>query len=114
MLRAFSAAEHAILRITELDRGDKRTLILEGSLVDPWIGELERIWTNAQRTPGPGATVIDLRDVTAISERGEDLLLRMMACGATVNCRRGVLTRHVLQELARKGGAKQKVRSNCE
>ena len=72
------------MKITAIDNEHRRTLVLEGRLVDPWIAEL------------------DLKDVTAISQRGENLLFQMMADGATFNCCRGVLTKHVLQQVERR------------
>jgi hypothetical protein len=45
--------------------------------------------------------VLDLKNVTQISEEGEDALSELMREGATFSCN-GVLTKHVLQQLARK------------
>lgn len=91
-----------MLKITAIDSDEQRTLVLEGALLEPWISELERSWTEAQRAKGARKIVIDLRDVTAITQRGENLLFQMMAGGATLKCRRGVLTKHVLQQLERR------------
>ncbi len=93
-----------MLKITAIDSEQQRTLVLEGSLVDPWIGELERSWTEAQGRKGTRALVVDLKDVTAISQGGENLLFQMMAGGATLICCRGVLTKHVLRRLERRYG----------
>jgi len=91
-----------MLKITAIDNEHRRTLVLEGRLVDPWIAELERSWAEAKRADGTRTIVVDLKDVTAISQRGENLLFQMMADGATFNCCRGVLTKHVLQQLERR------------
>ena|SRR5215470_1544640 len=91
-----------MLKITTTTHGDQRTLILEGTLVDPWVNELENSWTDAQKMVEQGRVRVDLRDVTAISQHGENLLFRMMCEGATFNCCRGVLTRHVMQQLERR------------
>src|SRR5690242_9289539 len=88
-----------MLKITAVDTDQQRTLVLEGQLIDPWVGELERNWAEARMSIGAGSIVVDLRDVTAISERGENALFRMMAEGAKIHCHRGVLTKHVLQQL---------------
>jgi hypothetical protein len=48
--------------------------------------------------------VIDLRDVTAISERGQQLLQEMMTEGAKFQCLRGVLTMHVVKRLIKRIG----------
>lgn len=88
-----------MLKITALDNEHTRTLILEGQLIDPWISELERSWSEARLSNIPLSIVVDLRDVTTISQHGENVLFRMMADGVQLNCCRGVLTKHVLQQL---------------
>lgn len=90
-----------MLKITSLENARQRTLILEGKLVDPWVAELERTWDEVRHAQQPRRLVVDLKDVTDISPRGEDLLYRMLREGAEFNCCRGVLTRHVLQRLVR-------------
>ena len=90
-----------MLKITAMNCGDQRRLVLEGALVEPWVSELERNWAEIKADTA-GKVVVDLKDVTAISERGEDLLSQMMADGAKFQCCRGVLTKHVIQQLARK------------
>jgi hypothetical protein len=91
-----------MLKITATDNGDQQTLVLEGKLVDPWVSELERSWVEAQRANKLRPFVIDLKDVTVISRNGENLLFQMMSEGATFNCCRGVLTRHVVKQLERR------------
>ncbi len=88
-----------MLKITAIDHDRQRTLVLEGQLTDPWISELERSWTEARMSIQAGSIVVDLKDVTAISQRGENVLYQMMADGAQFNCCRGVLTKHVLHQL---------------
>ncbi len=88
-----------MLKITAVDNDHTRTLVLEGQLTDPWISELERSWREARMSIRAESIVVDLKDVTAISQPGENLLYRMMADGAEFNCCRGVFTKHVLQQL---------------
>ena len=88
-----------MLKITAIDNEQSTTLVLEGQLIDPWISELERSWSEVRLSIRPRSIVVDLKDVTAISQHGENVLYRMMADGAELNCCRGVLTRHVLQQL---------------
>ena len=76
--------------------------MLEGQLVDPWVTELEKSWTEAQHRVEQGRIRVDLKDVTAISQHGENLLFQMMCEGATFNCCRGVMTRHVVKQLERR------------
>jgi hypothetical protein len=96
-----------MLKITALNCGDQRRLVLEGALVEPWISELERSWAEAQAAGNTSKVIVDLKDVIAISERGEDLLSQMMAEGAKFQCCRGVLTKHVIQQLERKCKARK-------
>jgi hypothetical protein len=96
---ASTKSDHAMLKITMIDDDHRRTLILEGQLMDPWISELERSWTEAQLSIGGRSAVVDLKDVTAISQHGENVLYRMIADGAELNCCRGVFTKHVLRQL---------------
>jgi hypothetical protein len=88
-----------MLKITSLAKDGQRTLVLEGKLVDPWLTELERMWAEAREAGDSSGLLIDLKDVTDISERGEALLRQLMSDGAKVNCCRGVLTRHVIQRV---------------
>ena len=88
-----------MLKITAVDTEHTRTLVLEGQLVDPWISELERSWNQSRMSIRAQSIVVHLRDVTAISERGANVLFAMMSDGAQFNCYRGVLTKHVLKQL---------------
>lgn len=96
-----SSTRKTMLKITSLNSAGSRTLVVEGKLVDPWLVELERIWNETGGVRGSQPVLVDLKDVTAISERGERLLLQMMVEGAKFNCCRGVLTRHVVERLVR-------------
>ena len=91
-----------MLKITATDSGDQRTLVLEGKLVEPWVTELEKSWVEIQRAHGPQNVLIDLKDVTVISQLGENLLFQIMNEGAKFNCCRGVLTRQVVKQLKRR------------
>lgn len=91
-----------MLKITTTNSGYQRTLTLEGQLVDPWVSELEKSWTEAQHMIEQGTVRVDLKDVTAISQHGENLLFQMMCKGATFNCCRGAMTRHVVKQLERR------------
>jgi hypothetical protein len=86
-----------MLKITAIEREGQRTLVLEGRVADPWLPELEQIWDSV-RVDGSNV-LIDLKDVTSISDRGETVLRQMMVDGAKFNCCRGVLTRHVVRRL---------------
>jgi hypothetical protein len=91
-----------MLKISTVDTGTERRLILEGRLVSPWIEELRTAWTREKAELNDRELVIDVENVTVISQDGEDALLRLINEGAQFRCR-SVLTRHVLQQLARRG-----------
>ena len=97
-----STSENAMLKITAVDGDEQQTLVLEGALVEPWVIELERSWAEAQQGNRARTVLVDLKDVTAISQRGENLLYEMMTGGATLQCCRGVLTKLVLRQLERR------------
>lgn len=90
-----------MLKITTTESGNQRTLILEGKLVDPWVTELQKSWAKVQNKGQSQKVLVELKDVTVISQNGENLLFRMMREGATFSCR-GVLTRHVVKQLQRR------------
>jgi hypothetical protein len=104
-----------MLKITVDDNEHQRTLVLEGTLVEPWVVELERAWAEAQRLNGGRTVVVALKDVTAISRDGEDLLFQMMSGGAKFLCCRGVLIKHVLQQLELRSAVQpEKVGISCD
>jgi hypothetical protein len=90
-----------MFRISIADTPSRRTLIVEGTLVGPWVAELGRTWRNAGQDIDRRKLVIDLRNLTDISREGEDAIFDLMKKGAKFTCG-GVLTRHVLKQLARK------------
>jgi hypothetical protein len=81
-------------------------MVLEGSLVPPWTAEVEDAWRDAKEQLQGRKLIIDLRSVTLISREGESTLLELMRDGARFSCR-DVLTKHVLQQLARRCRRKQ-------
>ena len=91
-----------MLKITTMNSGNQRTLVLEGKLVDPWVSELQKSWAEVKGAGQSEKVLVDLKDVTVISQNGENLLFQMMREGATFNCCRGVLTKHVVKQLQRR------------
>ena len=90
-----------MFKISIADTPSQRTLLVEGTLIGAWVGELGTTWRNASRDLGGRKLVIDLTHVTVISPEGEDALFDLMKKG--VNFSSGnVLTEHVLKQLARK------------
>jgi len=90
-----------MLKITTFRTSQRCRLVLDGKLVSPWVAELKREWEDARICAPELTLIVDLRNVTTISQEGENILLGMMQDGTKFVCG-GVLNRHVLHQLARK------------
>lgn len=90
-----------MLKITLIETSDQRRLVLEGALVQPWISELERVWSAAGDGLEDRSLVVDLNNVTTISKEGENTLFELMREGAKFSCG-GVLTKYLVGQLALK------------
>ena len=88
-----------MLKISIVDKKSERRLVVEGKLVEPWVGELRRSWQTAGEALDGRRLVVDLSNATVISREGEAELLGLMREGAKVaGC--GVLTKYVVKQLA--------------
>jgi anti-anti-sigma regulatory factor len=90
-----------MLRISIVERRNRRRLVLEGKLVAPWAHELKPAYQEASADLNGRELVIDMKNVVAIGEDGENVLLELMKAGARFRCA-GVFTKHVLKRLALK------------
>lgn len=90
-----------MFKISIVETHGQRKLVLAGKLVSPWTAEVENAWRSAGEQLEGRKLIIDLRDVTVISPDGENTLFKLMRDGANFSCG-GVLTRHVLKQLARR------------
>jgi len=90
-----------MFKISIVDTPRQRKLVLEGKLVTPWTGEVEKAWQHAAEGLQGRSLIIDLRDVTLIGQDGENTLLGLMRDGAEFFCG-DVLTKHLLKQLARR------------
>jgi len=88
-----------MLKISTINRRSERRLVVEGKLVEPWVGELRRTWQSAGEDLQGRKLIIDLSNATVISREGEDELLELMKEGAKFSCC-GVLTKYVVKQLA--------------
>lgn len=98
-----------MFKISIVDTRTQCTLVVEGTLVGPWVAELRRSWRNACQELGGRKLVIDLRNLTTISAAGEDAIFDLMKEGAKFS-RGNVLIKHMLKRLARK---KQQELAGC-
>ena len=90
-----------MLKITIFDTPDRRRLLLEGKLVAPWAAELTNECRKAAAELRGRELVIELRNVTCISEDGQNVLLELMKEGVKFRSS-GVFTKHVIKQLAGK------------
>ena len=90
-----------MLKISIIENGAKRQVVLEGKLVVPWTNELKDVVRNAIPDSDHLELVVDLRSVTAISAEGEEVLLSLMDQGARFRAN-GVFIRQVLKNLSRR------------
>ncbi len=90
-----------MFRLSTLETNGQRKLVLEGKLVSPWTQEVESAWRQAQEHLEGRKLIVDLTNVTLIGHDGENTLMNLMREGARfTGC--GVLTRHLLKQLARR------------
>ena len=87
-----------MLKISIIDSDKERRLILEGKLIAPWATELERACDEARQNLRGRAIGLELKNLTVISQEGENLLAALMKEGIKV---RGccVFAREVLRKL---------------
>ena len=76
-------------------------LLVEGRLTELWAAELRNACEQARADLRGRELVIDLKQVTAISQEAENVLLALIKDGVKVRCS-GVFTKHVLQQLVRR------------
>jgi hypothetical protein len=95
----WSTRKTYMFRISTIDTQRERRLVVEGTLVSPWVAELRTTWSSAGNSLEGRTLVIDLRNATTIDREGEDAILELMQEGAKFYCS-GVLTKHVLKQAA--------------
>jgi hypothetical protein len=79
----------------------QRILVLEGSLVGPWLSNLKGKWDEERRTHEGATFVLDLTKVTIVSQHGENILFQMFTGGARL-VGNSLLARLVIQQVERR------------
>ena len=98
---ALSDCERAVmLRISTVEARNERRLVLEGKLISPWTVELRKACEKSRQDLKGRELIVDLKNLTVISEEGENLLAALMNDGVRFHCS-GVFTRQVLRQVAR-------------
>ena len=90
-----------MLKISSLETRKERRLVLNGSLISPWTAELQSAYDSAKVDLNGRELVINLDDITTISQEGENILISLMNKGIKIRCR-GVFTKLMVRELARR------------
>jgi hypothetical protein len=88
-----------MFKISVVETHNQRRVVLEGKFAPPWTSDVESVLRNAAGGLEGRKLVIDLCNVTLISQEGKDVLSKLMSDGAKFSCA-DVLTKHVLKELA--------------
>jgi hypothetical protein len=88
-----------MLRISTIDTPSRRRLVVEGKLIPPWATELRTAYNKAKTDLEGRDLVVDLKDLTIISQEGEDLVTELMKEGVKFQCC-GLFARLLLRELA--------------
>jgi anti-anti-sigma regulatory factor len=90
-----------MLKISIVEGRKQRRLVVEGKLVAPWSEELKAACERAGSGLDGRELVIDLKNLTMISQQGENLLLELMKQGGRFRgC--GVYTNEILKQVARR------------
>jgi len=91
-------SESEMLRVTVSDDSGLVVLKLEGRLVGPWVGEVEKAWKSATNTGKQQHVAVDLCGVTFVDNAGKELLSRMHQAGANLSAL-GPLTKFIVQNI---------------
>jgi hypothetical protein len=94
-----------MLKISVIEGHTERRLIVEGKLVGPWAAELRSACENVDTDLFGRKLVVDMNHLTAISQEGENVLFELLQKGVKFRCR-GVFTKHVLKQVARRANGK--------
>ena len=90
-----------MLKISTVEGKQQRRLVVEGRLVAPWSDELKAACERARSGLDGRVLVIDLKNLTTISQQGENLLLELMKQGVKFRgC--GVYPNELLKQVARR------------
>ncbi len=90
-----------MLKISIIEIHNQRRLVLEGKLIEPWLAELISVCEKAREDLDGRKLVVELKNLTAINQHGENALIALMNEGVKFRgC--GVFTKQVLSLLARR------------
>jgi hypothetical protein len=90
-----------MLKISVIESRRQRRLVVEGKLVAPWAAELKTACDRARADLDGRDLVVDVKQLTAISQHGEDIVIELMNDGVKFRSQ-GVFTKHVFRQLVRR------------
>ena len=90
-----------MLKISIVEARNKRRLLVEGRLIAPWSAELISACDKARESLDDRELLVELNNITAINQEGENGLIALMNEGVQFRGR-GVFTKQVLRQLARR------------
>jgi hypothetical protein len=90
-----------MLKISTIESPSHCRLVIEGKLIAPWAGELKTACDKARTELRGRKLIVDIRNLIAINQEGEKVLLELMDDGVMLRgC--GVFTKHILKQLAQR------------
>ena len=96
-----------MFKISTIDSRSQYRMVLEGKLIAPWTKELRSECAKARVDLRGRELVVDIGNLTTISQEGESVLLELMSEGVRFRCC-GVFTKQVLRQLARRKRTKDR------
>ena len=90
-----------MLKITAMETATEKKLIVQGSLVGPWVTELRTAWKRARHKQDLRPCIIDINDVTFIDAAGQTALVEMIADGAQLTAK-GAYSTYVIEQAMNK------------
>jgi anti-anti-sigma regulatory factor len=87
-----------MFKISIIETPMTQTIVLEGSLTESYIPEIETVWQKARKADRGRSLIVDLRNATYIDHKSEGMLLHMKRGGAHFIAS-GISTTHQLEDL---------------
>ena len=93
-----------MLRIYIHDEVPLTSFVVAGTLVGPWVTELEKCWESVVAAHPCRSMLVDLADVTFIDSRGSALLARMRRKGVKL-LSSGILINSIVADIEAQQGS---------
>ena len=90
-----------MFKVSVVETRSQRQLVVEGRLIKPWTDELQTACASARADLDGRELVIVVKNLTAISQEGENLLLQFMEGNVTIRCD-GLFAKEIKRQLNRR------------